>query len=351
MSHRDAGSTAERRVRASFDKAVERTTKRTRSRPGEMPTDTPTTPTTPTNSSTSGAALSKALTVARVTALPKMDAFVRGVATGCPLRRLAVIILTKQFAQMCSAPTRVIHQDSFSHMLLAVTDTNPDATMRRVDGVGAHDHVLRAAMLGRQARMRRASAFLFFVLKSCSEVSTHKMVRRRGQRHWLEEENMATFRCRCCSPSEFRARRGSVSVVTAFLDDVFFGGGAWEDEALVRSEGLQRHGTEVAVLEFVATGTCCWRMRSSGRHTRRSRSRKNNGCGHHPICFSFAVRMENCGPWRQPSSQPPSPVVPGERSRAWNTAKALLLVILWMEELRDAELVTTLPARAWEASD
>ena len=46
-----------------------------------------------------------------------------------------------------------------------------------------------------------------------------------------------------------------------------------------------------------------------------------------------------------------SPVVPGERSRAWNTAKALLKVILWMEELRDAELVTTLPARAREASD
>ena len=148
--------------------------------------------------------------------------------------------------------------DCFSHMLLAVTDTNPDATMLGVDGVGAHDHVLRAAMLGRQARMRRASAFLFFVLKSCSGVSTHKMVRRSGQRHRLEEENMATFRCRCCSPSEFRSRRGSVSVVTAFLDDVFFGGGAWEDEALVRfslgrvAEARNRKGT---VPEYVAIGS------------------------------------------------------------------------------------------------
>ena len=167
-----------------------------------------------------------------------MDAFERGVATGCPLRRLAVnyfdeTIRPNVLRSNTRDPSRQ-GMDCFSHMLLAVTDTNPDATMRRVDGVGAHDHVLRAAMLGRQARMRRASAFLFFVLKSCSEVSTHKMVRRRGKRHRLEEENMATFRCRCCFPSEFRARRGSVSVVTAFLDDVFFGGGAWEDEALVR---------------------------------------------------------------------------------------------------------------------
>ena len=211
--------------------------------------------------------------------------------------------------------------DCFSHMLRAVTDTNPSATMRRVDGVGAHDHVLRAAMLGRQARMRRASAFLFFVLKSCSEVSTHKMVRRRGQRHRLEEENMATFRCRCCSPSEFKARRGSVSVVTAFLDDVFFGGGAWEDEALEQfslgrvAEARNRSGT---VPENVAIGSrevlqtdgrkglaCCWRTRSSRRHTRRSHSRKNNVSGTPSHLFQFHSAHGKCGPWHQPSSQPP----------------------------------------------
>ena len=85
-SHRDGGSTTEWRMRASFDKAVERRTKRTRSRPGEMRTDTTTTPTTPTNPSTSGgAALSKAPTMARVTALSKKDAVVPGVATRCSL--------------------------------------------------------------------------------------------------------------------------------------------------------------------------------------------------------------------------------------------------------------------------
>ena len=191
--------------------------------------------------------------------------------------------------------------------------------MLGVDGVGAHDHVLRAAMLGRQARMRRASAFLFFVLKSCSGVSTHKMVRRSGQRHRLEEENMATFRCRCCSPSEFRSRRGSVSVVTAFLDDVFFGGGAWEDEALVRfslgrvaearnrSGRVRRHweprGVAARWDESVwhAVGGCAV---LGGTHAGATRGR-TTVVGHHPICFSFAVRMENCGPWRQPSSQPP----------------------------------------------
>ena len=39
------------------------------------------------------------------------------------------------------------------HFLRAVTDTNTQAPILSVDGIGAYDHVLRATLLGRLARM------------------------------------------------------------------------------------------------------------------------------------------------------------------------------------------------------
>ena len=43
--------------------------------------------------------------------------------------------------------------DCVGHMIRAITDADPTATVLKVDGIGAYDHVLRAAMLGRLVNM------------------------------------------------------------------------------------------------------------------------------------------------------------------------------------------------------
>ena len=47
----------------------------------------------------------------------------------------------------------VVGTDCVGHLLRAATDASPSATVLSVDGIGVHDHVLRAAMLGRLERM------------------------------------------------------------------------------------------------------------------------------------------------------------------------------------------------------
>ena len=53
----------------------------------------------------------------------------------------------------------------------AVTDRQPFGLS--VDGIGAYDDVLRAAMLGRLGRLLRAKAILPFVRFSYAQPSTH----------------------------------------------------------------------------------------------------------------------------------------------------------------------------------
>ena len=65
--------------------------------------------------------------------------------------------LAKQFAQhfekectpfQCALSTRA-GTDCVGHMLHATTDADPAVTILSVDGIGAHDHIFRSAMLER----------------------------------------------------------------------------------------------------------------------------------------------------------------------------------------------------------
>ena len=64
--------------------------------------------------------------------------------------------LAKQFASEFEAECALFQYalstragtDCVGHMLRAATDLDPDATILSVDGIGAFDHVARAAMLG-----------------------------------------------------------------------------------------------------------------------------------------------------------------------------------------------------------
>ena len=99
--------------------------------------------------------IAAALTGARLTALSKPDGGVRGIATGCLLRRLVARTLSKQFAtvfeQECApfqyALSTRTGTDCVGHVIRAATDRDGSATILSVDGIGAYDHVLRAAML------------------------------------------------------------------------------------------------------------------------------------------------------------------------------------------------------------
>ena len=129
------------------------------------------------------ASVAAALTTARLTALSKRDGGIRGIATGCSFRRLVARTLAKQFAedfeQECSpfqyALSTRVGTDCVGHLLRAVT-------VLSVDGIGAYDHVLRAAMLGRLECMPRASAILPFVRLSYAQPSTYSWFDEEGER-------------------------------------------------------------------------------------------------------------------------------------------------------------------------
>ena len=56
--------------------------------------------------------------------------------------------------------------DCVGHLLRVATDADPRVTVLTVDGIGAYDHVLRSAMLGRLASMPGARSLLPFVRMS-----------------------------------------------------------------------------------------------------------------------------------------------------------------------------------------
>ena len=93
--------------------------------------------------------IAEALMGARLTALTKPDGRVRGIATGCYLRRLVAMTLAKQFCKVFEAECSPFQYALSTRagtdcdMLRAATDANPTATIPSVDGIGAYDHVHR----------------------------------------------------------------------------------------------------------------------------------------------------------------------------------------------------------------
>ena len=104
---------------------------------------------------------------ARLTALSKEDGAVRGIATGCTFRRLVARI--QKFEDEYALSTRA-GTDCVGHMLRAPTDMDPMACVLKVDGIGAHDHVLRASMLGPLVGMSHAQSLAPFVLAEHDQV-------------------------------------------------------------------------------------------------------------------------------------------------------------------------------------
>ena len=92
----------------------------------------------------------------------------------------------EDFEQECSpfqyALSTRAGTDCVGHLLRAATDASPTTTVLSVDGIGAYDHVLRAAMLGRLECMPRAKAILPFVRLSYAQPFTYSWFNDEGER-------------------------------------------------------------------------------------------------------------------------------------------------------------------------
>ena len=135
--------------------------------------------------------IKSALMGARLTALSKPLGGVRGIATGSTIRRLVARTLAKQFMDefeaecapfQCALSTRA-GTDCVGQMLRAATDADPRVTILTVDGIGAHDHVLRSAMLGRLVPMPGARSLLPLVRTSYAQPSSYQWFDDQGCAH------------------------------------------------------------------------------------------------------------------------------------------------------------------------
>ena len=161
--------------------------------------------------------IAEVLMGARLTALTKPDGGVRGIATGSSLRRLVARILARQFMGafekecapfQCALSTRA-GTDCVGHLLRASTDRDPTSTVLSVDGIGAYDHVLRSAMLGRLLQMPAARAILPFVRLSYGAPSSYTWVDGEGQQRIVtqaEGGEQGDPLMRCSSPLAFKMR-------------------------------------------------------------------------------------------------------------------------------------------------
>ena len=98
-------------------------------------------------------AVMHALRMGRMTALNKKDNKVRGIVAGSVLRRLVCKTVAKQYSDEFMARTAPFQfalqtkagTDALAHVIRFLTDRDEDTVVASLDGIGAFDHVRRAA--------------------------------------------------------------------------------------------------------------------------------------------------------------------------------------------------------------
>ena len=110
----------------------------------------------------------QALRLGRMTALQKDNGKVRGIVAGSVLRRLTCRAVVMQFSDelmAATAPYQFALQtragtEALAHILRYLTEVDEDAVVVSLDGVGAFDHVHRAAFLDKLAADPRLEPLL-----------------------------------------------------------------------------------------------------------------------------------------------------------------------------------------------
>ena len=130
----------------------------------------------------------RVLMVATMTALQKPDGGeegVRGIETGMAFRKEA----RRQDCgiSLFPIPIRFVHKSGnrlrcVGH-IRALTDANPVLTVTSIDGVGAHDHVYRSAMLSKLLEVPALQGLLPFARFGYGETTTYVWEDEEGVRH------------------------------------------------------------------------------------------------------------------------------------------------------------------------
>jgi hypothetical protein len=132
---------------------------------------------------------------AYMTALCKESGGVRGIATSTSFRRLVAKTLAKQFGgrieEACApfqfALSTRAGTDCVGHVVRAITDADPSATLLSIDGVGAYDHVLRDEMLRGLQRTPQARDMLPFVRLAYARPSKYAWYDDDGNCRFIEQ--------------------------------------------------------------------------------------------------------------------------------------------------------------------
>eukprot|EP00973_Karenia_brevis_P090932 12405089-Karenia_brevis.AAC.1 len=136
-----------------------------------------------------------AVRLGRMTALVKPNGRVRGIVTGDTLRRLTARTLaqefSKEFDRACSpfqfALTTRARTECVAHMLQAITQDDPEATIVSIDGVSAFDMVSRSAMLQGLRRLPKASSIIPFVTQFYGHSSEYVWYDSNNSAHIIQQ--------------------------------------------------------------------------------------------------------------------------------------------------------------------
>ena len=117
------------------------------------------------------------------------------IATGTTFRRLVAKTLARQFSKVVEATCSPFQfalstragVDCVGHAVRAATDMDPELTVLSIDGVGAHDHVYRSAMLSKFLEVPALRPLLPFVRSVYARPSTYLWIDDQGERHEIRQ--------------------------------------------------------------------------------------------------------------------------------------------------------------------
>ncbi len=140
-------------------------------------------------------AIRKALALARMTALDKGKAKVRGIAAGDTFRRVVAKTLAQQFGhefdEACSpfqfALSTRAGTDCVGHALREISNQYPDKVTISLDGIGAYDHIDRAQMLESLVALPNACSLLPFVAMFYGHTSEYYWTNEDGEVWSIEQ--------------------------------------------------------------------------------------------------------------------------------------------------------------------
>ena len=139
--------------------------------------------------------IAQALGLGRMTALLKDNGRARGIVAGDAFKRLVGKCLSRQYGpeiESACAPYQYALStragtDCASHFLRAATDSDPNATIVSIDGIGAFDHIRRARMIEKLMTLPTASALVPFVMLSYGQPSVYLWTDDSGTTHTITQ--------------------------------------------------------------------------------------------------------------------------------------------------------------------